>query len=750
MVRKKQKKINPSVFSSYLHSHLLVFLLPLFLCLALFAFYSHLYKTEIVNNHYEQSRHLALTIDTYMEQVQNVVLMVNTDSTLTHARMEDSMNQIRATKTLHTIMLSSPLVDELYYYQRNLDKALSSRVVMELSSIEQFHLQYPQWPTEYMLSDIYENPRHSWRPFEYVIRSTQKNAEIMTGIYPLTQSDQYNASVLMVQIEKSQFERLMGIDHLVSGSFSIYTADGLCLYEYGDIPSLPKDLKTTGFSSSPYSYEEDGQLINVFASSYNGWYYVHSFPVRSALDKLLQVQIILFVFMLLSLPLGYLITYAMAKRNYRPVRELQSLINSKDLDAIPVQDEIAQAKYAITYLNDLKDSLEDRLDISNTHAREGLLLGLLKGHFSSIEEFNAKGVSCGIVLKGQMIFAVAIARENDEWSEKQFMSLLQSNRYDCHLLGLPGEMYRIYLCAVEHYQQSQIPADFSRFAQTMQEACGSPICMGISQPTTDVTNGYRCCVESLVAMGHARSANESMVVFSRDEYRYTLHHPSSELALLSQSIKERNLVQFTDIYNLLYEYISNLDSASLVRPCVGFEVINILLRALLEYNKDVFPLDLLERYAEHSLHGTAGNPETLFEIMDMLYQQLCTLWQEETEKPVDPIERIKRFIEQHYCDPDFSVAMIADSEGMRLSALSTYFKKETKMTLSQYIDTKKMNFITNLLRQSDLPLNEIANAAGYTSTSSFIRKFRQYMGVTPGEYRRIYIQQEEIEENTIE
>ena len=70
------------------------------------------------------------------------------------------------------------------------------------------------------------------------------------------------------------------------------------------------------------------------------------------------------------------------------------------------------------------------------------------------------------------------------------------------------------------------------------------------------------------------------------------------------------------------------------------------------------------------------------------------------------------------------------------------------MTPSQYIETLKMNLAANLLLQSDLPINEIANAAAYTSTSSFIRKFRQYMGITPGEYRRIYSQQQK--ENSID
>ena len=748
MAANKRQKMSPSVFPRYLHSHLLVFILPLILSLALFMYYTNLYKTEIVRYHYEQSHQLAMTLDIYMEQVQNAVLMVSTDPTLSSSRMGNSMNQIHATEALRTIMLSCPLINEMYYYQRNLDKVISTRMVMEIRDMEKFHLLYPQWPIEELLTDIYNNPLSSWRSFESVTKGLQKNSNIITGIYPLTSLDQYNASVLLVQIEKSQFERLMGIDHLINGTFSIYTADGRCLYQYGDNPVLPVTLESKEFSSFPYSYIKDGYLINVFASTYNNWYYVHSFPLRNALGNLTQVYIILFSFMLLSLPLGYIITYVMARKSYQPVKELKSIINSKDLAIAPTQDEFGQAKYAINYLNDLKDFLQTQLEISKAQAKEGLLLQLLKGQISSIEEFNAKGCSCGIALQGQMIFAAAIARENANWTEEQFTELLQANQYGCHLLEFQGDKYQVYLCAVDHGRQNQIPDDFAAFAKTLQEISGTPVFIGISQPTTNITNSYQCCVESLVAMGHARLTKESVYVFSRDEYRYTLHYPSSELTMLRESIRARNQMHFANIYNAICEYISNLESTSLVRSCICFEVISILLQAVLEYNKNVFPLDLLERYAAHYLRGTVGNPEVLSEVMDMLYFKVCTFWKEESEKPVDPIVRIKSFIEQHYCDLDFSVAMIAEREGMSLSALSAYFKKETKMTPSQYIETLKMNLAANLLLQSDLPINEIANAAAYTSTSSFIRKFRQYMGITPGEYRRIYSQQQK--ENSID
>jgi len=67
--------------------------------------------------------------------------------------------------------------------------------------------------------------------------------------------------------------------------------------------------------------------------------------------------------------------------------------------------------------------------------------------------------------------------------------------------------------------------------------------------------------------------------------------------------------------------------------------------------------------------------------------------------------------------------------------LSRRFKKETGMTLTDYILTKKSEEAARLLAFTDKSLIAISDYLGFSSQSHFTRVFKQYIGMTPSEYR---------------
>ena len=67
--------------------------------------------------------------------------------------------------------------------------------------------------------------------------------------------------------------------------------------------------------------------------------------------------------------------------------------------------------------------------------------------------------------------------------------------------------------------------------------------------------------------------------------------------------------------------------------------------------------------------------------------------------------------------------------------LSMKFKRETGMTLTDYILTQKTEEAKRLLRYSDKTSSAIAAYLGFSSQGHFGRVFRKYAGMTPNEYR---------------
>lgn len=93
------------------------------------------------------------------------------------------------------------------------------------------------------------------------------------------------------------------------------------------------------------------------------------------------------------------------------------------------------------------------------------------------------------------------------------------------------------------------------------------------------------------------------------------------------------------------------------------------------------------------------------------------------------------FVEEHYCQPDFSIAVLADEFHVSIAYMSQLFKKETNANFSDYLWALRQKKAKHLLSTTELPIDEISVAVGYTNTSSFRRKFKQETGVTPSQFR---------------
>ncbi len=66
---------------------------------------------------------------------------------------------------------------------------------------------------------------------------------------------------------------------------------------------------------------------------------------------------------------------------------------------------------------------------------------------------------------------------------------------------------------------------------------------------------------------------------------------------------------------------------------------------------------------------------------------------------------------------------------------SAKFRKETGMTLTDFILTETTDEAKRLLRYSDKSAAAIAAYLGFSSHGHFSRVFKKYAGTTPGEYR---------------
>lgn len=91
-------------------------------------------------------------------------------------------------------------------------------------------------------------------------------------------------------------------------------------------------------------------------------------------------------------------------------------------------------------------------------------------------------------------------------------------------------------------------------------------------------------------------------------------------------------------------------------------------------------------------------------------------------------------VDFHYSE-DLSLASLARDNCVSSSYLSALFKKETGMTLTDYIHTTRIRQALLLLNSSSLSIGVIAARCGFPDSNYFTRTFKKYQGITPKAYR---------------
>ncbi len=85
---------------------------------------------------------------------------------------------------------------------------------------------------------------------------------------------------------------------------------------------------------------------------------------------------------------------------------------------------------------------------------------------------------------------------------------------------------------------------------------------------------------------------------------------------------------------------------------------------------------------------------------------------------------------------DLSLKSLSEQLSVNASYLSTLFSKEVGMSLTKFVNQKRIEHSKKLLLATDMPIKSIALKCGISDVYYFSRLFKQITGTTPKEYRK--------------
>lgn len=105
------------------------------------------------------------------------------------------------------------------------------------------------------------------------------------------------------------------------------------------------------------------------------------------------------------------------------------------------------------------------------------------------------------------------------------------------------------------------------------------------------------------------------------------------------------------------------------------------------------------------------------------------------KRPYREVTEVAKYITAHY-EENLSLSGLAGRFHLSAYYLSHIFPRVTGMTLVAYINRVRIEQACRLLRETELPVTEIAYRVGYQSGTHFGRVFKKAKGVSPQGYRR--------------
>lgn len=99
------------------------------------------------------------------------------------------------------------------------------------------------------------------------------------------------------------------------------------------------------------------------------------------------------------------------------------------------------------------------------------------------------------------------------------------------------------------------------------------------------------------------------------------------------------------------------------------------------------------------------------------------------------ISNALNYINEHLTD-DLSLTILAEVVHMNPYSFSKLFKKYNGIGLSQYISRKRIQLSVELLKNTDMPIIQIANDCGFNSISNYYKTFNNLTGTIPSDYRK--------------
>ena len=131
------------------------------------------------------------------------------------------------------------------------------------------------------------------------------------------------------------------------------------------------------------------------------------------------------------------------------------------------------------------------------------------------------------------------------------------------------------------------------------------------------------------------------------------------------------------------------------------------------------------------------DPDSVRETLEQLVCALCRKGAQRSSAEKPEGGKTAAYVREHCLDGDISLSSTAEALGISTKQVSRLLRMEVDMTFKEYLLHLRMSAAQDFLREEGLSIAETAGRVGYFNISHFIKCFKAYTGMTPGEWKKL-------------
>lgn len=646
---------------------------------------------------------------------------------------------------LNRQMNTEELLKKAFIYFEGSDKIVSTDGNMDLSMYYKLYLEQEDW--------TYEEFREFLRKHHFYDSVLLKGVDgkispVMLLSLRNQKGDLDAATIGFIMDEEKLRKRLL--------STRESDVEMMILTESGE-SIRPKDayleLKVPDYekykTSAKYHINELNRDIWVTSSSSDqtNWTYLMLTSSGAFAQNVSRVQIFFIIGLFLSICTGFGLSWYLAGKNYNPFRKLVTMMQAQT----PAEPEFDRDMDELQWLSSQVETIlqknvdtQKMLDKNKKHMRKFYLMQLLS---SDCEEEQLERYQIYFPNK-YFLTTVLMTRPimpNDRVDEqtaglrrfivRNIFSELSEKEYRAESFEFGDRIITIFNLSE---QETDIVENIHVMMEKLHEMVFSPfhfdIC-GLIGSMHPGQSGIRASYREAVDLVEYLATLDENIISMEDicgiepNYEYFDEITDKLVRIISIGDQEQAEKSIREIFG---QYMSGKASLNLYRSLV-YEIIGVLLKGATAggYTDAASEIALpKESVIKRSMKETE---EQLILAAVEICRKICEI-RKATADNFNLSKEVEAFIDSNFMNPDLNISIASQHFDRSPAYLSNIYKKQTGRSLLEYINMKRIVYAETLLKEG-VNVVEAAEQSGFRDSGGFIRTFKRYRGITPGQLK---------------